>query len=106
MALASGASEVHIIAWKRCREFIERHPDAEKPSRTWRRIIESRRFENPHQLKQLLPQTDFIGGHRTVFDVGGNKFRVVADVRYDLQNVYLRAVLTHEEYDDVDVEDL
>lgn len=41
----------------------------------------------------------FLGARRTVFNIGGNRYRLVVDMRYDLRRVYVRHVLTHEEYD-------
>lgn len=92
---------MRVITRKKLVEFWEAHADAEAPLRAWLSIMTSTRFENPHQLKQLFGAVDFLGGHRTVFDIGGNKYRLVVDMRYDLGlgRVYVRHVLTHAEYD-------
>lgn len=92
---------MRVISRSRLVEFWEAHPDAEAPLRAWFSIIRSTRFENPHQLRQTFGSVDFLGGHTTVFDVGGNKYRLVVDMRYDLGagRVYVRHVLTHAEYD-------
>jgi len=65
----------------------------------WYRIIKGRDFESPHELRQDFPTASFLGARRTVFNIGGNKYRLVVDMRYDLGRVYVRQVLTHEEYD-------
>lgn len=97
---------MHVISWKQLKEFGEHHPDAQKPLRAWRSIIEKSRFATPAELKAVFPSASFVGHHRTVFNVGGNKYRLVADVRYDLKRVYIRRMLTHEDYNDIDVSSL
>jgi mRNA interferase HigB len=100
------AADVHIITWTRCREFARRHAPAGKPLRVWRHIVESSRWSDHHELLRSLPQTDVIRGPRVVFDIGGNKYRIVADVRYDLGRIYIRGVFTHAEYDRIDASQL
>jgi mRNA interferase HigB len=56
-------------------------------------------YENPHQVRQDFGTASFLGGSRTVFNIGGNKYRLIVDMRYDLGRVYIREVLTHDEYD-------
>ena len=94
---------VHIITWKRCKEFADRYPDAINALRAWRSVVENSRFANPAELKAQFGTASLIGDYRTVFNIAGNKYRLVVDVRYDLGRVYVRSVLTHEEYDKVDV---
>jgi mRNA interferase HigB len=45
------------------------------------------------------PAASLIGDRRTVFNIGGNKYRLVVDIRYDLGRIYVRDVLTHHDYD-------
>lgn len=92
---------MRVISRSRLVEFWKEHPDAEAPLRAWFSIMKSTRFENPHQLRDAFGSVDFLGGHTTVFDIGGNKYRLVVDMRYDLGSgrVYVRHVLTHAEYD-------
>ena len=92
---------MRVISRAKLVEFWDVYPDAEPPLRAWLTVMKSMRFENPHQLKQSFGPVDFLGGHTTVFDIGGNKYRLVVDMRYDLGmgRVYVRHVLTHGEYD-------
>jgi mRNA interferase HigB len=92
---------MRVISRKKLVEFWEVHAEAEPPLRAWFSLITSTRFENPHQVKQAFGSVDFLGGHTTVFDIGGNKYRLVVDMRYDLGagRVYVRHVVTHAEYD-------
>lgn len=73
------------------------------PLRAWARVIEGTRLSGPHELKRIFPHASIVGDWRTVFNVGGNKYRLIVDMRYDLGRVYVRAVMTREEYDRIDV---
>ena len=99
------ASAVRIISRKPLREFARRHADAEGPLDAWYRILKGRGYQSPHELRQDFPTASFLGARRTVFNIGGNKYRLVVDMRYDLGRVYVRDVLTHEEYDRKSIDD-
>ena len=90
---------LRIISRRALREFGMKHADAEGPLDTWYRIVKGREYRSPHELRADFPTASFLGARRTVFTMGGNKYRLVVDMRYDLGRVYIRAVLTHEEYD-------
>lgn len=90
---------MRIISRRRLREFWEKHADAEGPLQTWYAIMKNNTYENPHQVREDFATASFLGGSRTVFNIGGNKYRLVVDMRYDLGRVYVREVLTHDEYD-------
>lgn len=90
---------MRIISRRPLREFATRHADAAGPIEAWYRIIKGRDYGSPHELREDFPTVSFLGARRTVFNIGGNKYRLVVDVRYDLGRVYVRHVLTHEEYD-------
>ena len=81
------------------RQFWSVHPDAERPLRAWLTVVQSRRYASPHEVRQDFGSVDFLGAWRTVFNIGGNKYRLVVDVRYDIGRIYVRHVLTHAEYD-------
>jgi mRNA interferase HigB len=91
--------DVRIITETRLTAFWAEHPDAEIPLKAWRRLIRSAGYATPHEAKADFPAADFPGAGITVFDIGGNKYRLVVTMRYDLQRVYVRHVLTHGEYD-------
>lgn len=90
---------MRIISRRRLREFWEEHADAEGPLQTWYAIVKNNTYEKPHQVREDFATASFLGGSRTVFNIGGNKYRLVVDMRYDLGRVYVREVLTHDEYD-------
>lgn len=92
-----------MISLKLLREFWLRHPDAERPLRLWYKPAVHARWTNLQQLRADLPHADGITSRRgetlTVFNISGNKYRLVARVRYDFQLINVRAVLMHAEYD-------
>lgn len=90
---------VRIITESRLSAFWAVHPPAEIPLKAWRAIIRRARYESPHEVRSHFPAADFLRAGITVFDIGGNKYRLVVTLRYDLQRVYVRHVLTHAEYD-------
>ena len=90
---------MRIISRKALREFGERHADAQAPLDAWFRIVKGRDYDSPHDLREDFTTASFLGARRTVFNIGGNKYRLVVDMRYDLRRVYVRHVLTHAEYD-------
>ena len=90
---------MHVITRKRLQEFWRDHPESEKPLKAWFAIMRLRRYSTPHEMRQDFPSASFLGQWRTVFNIGGNKYRLIVDMRYDLGRVYIRHVLTHAEYD-------
>ncbi len=56
------------------------------------------RYASPALLRRHFASASFLGGGRTVFNIAGNKYRLVADIRYDLGRVYIRSIMTHAEY--------
>lgn len=90
---------MHIITRKRLNEFAEKHPDTESALANWYRLMKSNNFSSFVELREVFPAADRVG-KLTVFNVGGNKVRLIAAIHYNRRKVYLRAVLTHAEYDD------
>lgn len=90
---------MHVITRKRLREFAGRYPDAKSPLDDWYQIVTNKHYAHSHEVKADFASASFLGGRRAVFNIGGNKYRLVVDMRYDLGRVYIRHVLTHDEYD-------
>lgn len=89
---------VHVITRKRLREFAARHKDAAEPLSVWHAIVSTTDFGSFAELKRVFGSVDKVGKF-TVFDVGGNKYRLIAAIHYNRRKVYIRHVLTHAEYD-------
>ena len=92
---------MRIIAWSRLKEFAREHPDALIPLKVWRALIRDGAFRRPQDVKALFgANVDFLRDHITIFDIGGNKYRISATMRFDIQIVFIRHVMTHREYDE------
>jgi mRNA interferase HigB len=78
--------------------FAARHEAANISLQAWRRAIESRVFAGFADIKRTFNTVDRVGQFY-VFDVGGNKYRIVAAIHFDKQRLYVRHVFTHKEYD-------
>ena len=89
---------MHVITRERLNEFAERHFDAKSSLARWYAIMRKSRFLNLAQLRETFPHADQVGKF-TVFNIGGNKVRLIAAVHYNRNKIYIRHVLTHEEYD-------
>jgi len=90
---------VHIITRKRLNDFAASHPEARTALLHWSRLAKETRFRSFAHLRQIFPSADQVG-KLTVFNVGGNKIRLIAAIHYNRGKVYIRAVLTHKEYDE------
>ena len=89
---------MHIISRKALRDFWERYPDSERPLARWYRIVSRSQFDNFAELQLAFPAADLVGNW-VVFDIGGNKFRLIASVHFNRGKLYVRHVLTYQEYD-------
>jgi len=90
---------MHVITRKRLQEFWQTHPDAERPLKAWLAIVRLKPYRGPQEVRQDFASASFLGNWRTIFNIGGNNYRLVVDMRYDLGRIYIRDILTHEEYD-------
>jgi mRNA interferase HigB len=89
---------MHVISEKKLRDFWSLHPEAETPLRTWHRIAEQETWEKFADVREFYPSADQVGKF-TVFNVGGNKYRLIVVIHFNRGKVYVRHVLPHEEYD-------
>ncbi len=81
------------------REFWNKHPEAEKVLREWHSVVEKAEFVDFNHVRAFFNSADYVPPF-TVFDVGGNNFRLVVVVRYRFKKIYVHKVMTHREYDD------
>ena len=95
---------MRIIARKTLQDFWEAgHADAEQPLRAWFAEVSRASWQTMADIKLRYPHASVIDAERVVFNIGGNKYRLVAKVWFAGQAVYVKFVGTHRAYDDVDV---
>jgi len=90
---------MQVITRKRLNEFAKLHPDTKSALIQWYKLIKQNEFGSFVELRELFPSADQVG-KLTVFNIGGNKVRLIAAIHYNRKKVYIRAVLTHAEYDE------
>jgi mRNA interferase HigB len=95
---------MRVIAVSTLREFWARYRDAEKPLRAWKAEADDARWDNPSDLKRQYGSASILNNGRVVFNIGGNKYRLIAAISYPLQIVFVKFIGTHAEYDKVDAE--
>jgi len=96
---------VRIITKATLRAFWERHPTAHRPLRSWYDIVAKSTWTGPSNVKREFgTAVDFVGDNRLIFDVGGNKYRLVVHVAYPFGRVLIKFVGTQKDYDRIDPE--
>lgn len=89
---------MHIITRRALNEFSEKYPEAKVPLDTWYKIVRHTEFHSLIDFREVFPATDDVDG-LYVFNIGGNKFRLVAEIEFRWQKVFIKGVMTHDEYD-------
>jgi len=89
---------MHVVTRKRLNEFAKIHPDTKNALAQWYQLVKENEFTSFVELREMFPSADKVG-KLTVFNIGGNKIRLIAAIHYNRQKIYIRAVLTHPEYD-------
>jgi mRNA interferase HigB len=89
---------MHIISRRRLREFSQDHPDAKEALDHWYNAARKARWRNFSDLRATFGSADQVGKF-VVFDVGGNKYRLIVHIYYNDAVMLIRHVLTHREYD-------
>lgn len=92
---------MRIISRRKLKAFWETHREAEQPLKAWFAVADKAEWRNFADIKASFNSVDRVG-ERLVFNVGGNKFRLVAVVDFERYGVLIRFVGTHKEYDDID----
>jgi mRNA interferase HigB len=92
---------MHVLSRKALRQFWLKHPDAELPLRAWHQSARRETWRNFADVRARFPHADQVGRF-TAFNIGGNKYRLIATIHYNRRKVFIRHVLTHKEYDQGD----
>jgi mRNA interferase HigB len=88
---------MRVISRRTLREFWELHPPAKEPLTVWFRLMQVATYPDFNVLRRTFRAADYVAPH-TVFNVGGNKYRVIVVIHCNRQRAYVREVLTHAEY--------
>jgi mRNA interferase HigB len=99
---------MRIISRKALRRFWEKreYADAEQPLKAWFREASIADWASPSAIKVMYRSASVIGNNRVVFNIAGNKYRLVVKVNYPYRVLYIRFVGTHRQYDEIDVTEI
>jgi len=89
---------LHIISRKKLKETATRHGDLEAPLDVWFRIAKKASWQSLTEVRRTFSSADLVE-RWTVFNIKGNRYRLITEINYRFQRVYIRHVLTHAEYD-------
>lgn len=89
---------MRVITRSRLKVFWNTHPQAKEPLNAWYMLMRTGGWKTFVELRAIFPSADQVG-HHTVFNIGGNKYRLIAAIHYNTQLVFVRFVLTHADYD-------
>jgi mRNA interferase HigB len=89
---------MHVVSHKAIRAFGSKHPESRGPLDYWYRVTKSAEWGSLVGLKEMFRSADFVAPY-TVFDIGGNRYRLIAEVNFRSKTVFIRWILTHKEYD-------
>src|ERR1700720_472555 len=96
---------MQIIARRTLKAFWSKHPPAEQPLRNWFATVDKAQWKSPGDAKAMFGgNVDFVVDNRLIFDIGGNKYRLVAHVSYPYKRGLVKFIGTHKEYDRIDPE--
>ncbi|MBU1662868.1 MAG: type II toxin-antitoxin system HigB family toxin [Chloroflexi bacterium] len=94
---------MRIISRKTLREFWEKHPDARQVLQAWYVDVKRAEWKSPLDIKNIYRNVSIVANNRVVFNIKGNRYRLVLVIQYEFGIVYIRFVGTHPEYDKIDV---
>ena len=98
---------MRVIAKKTLVLFWESgHGDAEQPLKAWHALAKAGNWSNPQEIKAKFASASFLANNRVVFNISGNKYRLVAKVDYDFQAIFIRFIGSHAEYDKIDASNI
>lgn len=93
---------MRVIAKKTLRTFWEAYPDSEQPLMAWYREALKATWHNPNEIKFQYASASILKNSRVVFNICGNKYRLIVEINYPRQWVFIRFIGTHDEYDLID----
>ncbi len=95
---------MRVIAKKILREFWGKYTDSEQQLKSWYNETSKANWKSPNELKAEYAKVSILKSGRAVFNICGNKYRLIVDINYERQWMFIRFIGTHDEYDKVDAE--
>jgi mRNA interferase HigB len=95
-----------IISQKAIHDFATKYPLSADALNRWSKAVSQANWRNFSEVKESFNTTDYIGNDRYVFDIGGNKYRLVAMIHFDVRTLYIRFIGTHAQYTELNKKNL
>lgn len=95
---------MRIIARKTLREFWEKRPDARQALQAWYADVKHAEWASPADIKAIYRNASFLSNNRVVFNIKGNRYRLIVSIQYEFRIVYVRFIGTHPEYDQINAD--
>ena len=93
---------MRVIAKRTLREFWNKHADSEQPLKSWFHEAGNAQWKSPNDLKKDYPSASILIDNRVVFNIKGNKFRLIVRINYEFQIIWIRFIGSHVDYDKID----
>jgi len=87
-----------VIGRKLIVAFGSSHPQSRKPFTAWEQAIKQTNYKSFNELKRTFPSVDYVSHQYTIFNISGNKYRLVSEIDYPAHVVSIKRVWTHAEY--------
>src|SRR5688572_24711901 len=95
---------MRVLSRKTLRQFWDKHPDAREPLQAWYADVKHAHWKRPSDIKATYQTASFISNNRIVFNIKGNKYRIIVVVEYRFGIVFIRFIGTRQEYDRINAE--
>ena len=99
---------MRIISKKKLKDFWEneKYSHSEQPLRAWYPEISKANFNNMAEIKRHYGNLSVIGNDRVVFNIGGNKYRLIVKIKFDMKIIFIRFIGTHKQYDNINSKEI
>ncbi len=97
---------VHVISQKKLRDYYNKHKETKSQLEAWYREAINADWNNPQEIKEKYASASIIRDNRVVFNIKGNKYRLVTKINYQMKKVFIRFIGTHKEYTKINAEEI
>jgi len=99
---------MRIISKKTLKDFYQqsKYSDSRSSLEAWHKEVLKLDWNNPNEVKEMYRSASIIGNEKVVFNIAGNKYRLIVTINYYAKIVFIKFIGTHKQYDKVNMEDL
>jgi len=99
---------MRIISKKTLKDFYEqsKYQDSKSALESWHKEVLKLEWNNPNEIKGMYRSASIIGDTKIVFNIAGNKYRLIVTINYYVKIVFIKFIGTHKQYDKINIEEL